>query len=274
MKIGIIANPEKSLAKKILPELIKRLKEKGGIPLPETILKNILYVEPLFSIDKIREESDVVLALGGDGTLLRAARIILEKETPILGINLGSLGFLADIEVDRIWVAIQNLMDRKYEIEKRMTLEVSVSRNHFFALNDIVISHSTVGRMIDMEIFMNGKLLTTVLLDGLIISTPTGSTAYNLASQGPILHPGLSAIIVNPICPHSLSFRPMVLSQDSIIEIQVRKGDAILTADGQREAEIEKSNRYCVKRGKYYVNLIKTGEKSFFEILKTKLKWG
>lgn len=275
MKIGIIANPQKGDAKNVVPEIIKWLKEKGHEVFVIEECKAIVEgLAPVVSAEHLRNNAAVILAMGGDGTLLKSARIVASKGIPILGINLGGLGFLTEVSLDNLYPVLDKLVNRDYVIEKRMVLEALVENKKLFGLNDIVVQQSGSGRMLSVTIHVDGEYLSSFAADGVIISTPTGSTAYSLAAYGPILYPTLEAIIINFICPHALGARPMVISKDSEIEMELKSSEAILVADGQEKIGVKLGDKISIKKAPYTINLIKSGTRSFYGILRTKLRWG
>ncbi|MBI4722173.1 MAG: NAD(+)/NADH kinase [Candidatus Stahlbacteria bacterium] len=280
MKIGIIANPNKSMVKSVFPELIQWLvqqhqevwiAEENELPI-ERGLNSSFQVCAKFQDIVLRTE--VILAMGGDGTLLKAAHIVGASELPILGINLGGLGFLTEVGVDEMYSALTKLIDSQYILETRMVLESSIGDDKFYGLNDIVITGIGGGRMLHLVVWVDGNYLSHFSSDGMIFSTPTGSTAYSLAALGPILHPATEAIVLNFICPHTLGARPIVVGADAIIEAKCENSDATVVIDGQDKVLVNKNKKIIVRRANYKVNLIKAGTRNFYELLRTKLKWG
>ena len=226
---------------------------------------------------------DLILSVGGDGTLLSTARAAGTRDVPILGLNLGTLGFLTEVNRDEIEICLDLLIEGKLEIEQRMRLEVSVIRNgeeiaNHLALNDVVVTKTALSRMIDLATYADGKKVTIYHADGLILSTPTGSTAYSLSAAGPILLPGLEAIVLTPICPHSLNQRPLVLSQQTEIEVVMQLGGggggATLTVDGQEGLELIDLDRIVTRCSPHPVRIVSPAFRTRFEILHSKLHWG
>jgi NAD+ kinase len=225
------------------------------------------------------------VVLGGDGTLLSIARLVGERETPILGINLGGLGFLTEITTEEAQAALARVLDGDYEVDRRITLEATVEshatgvgrvdRESFRALNDVVINKRALGRMLDLNVVARGERFCSYRADGLIIATPTGSTAYALSAGGPIVFPTLDIVVLAPICPHTLSNRPVVLPDSFEIEVRVKSDDngAMLTVDGQQTARITSTDTLRVRRGKNPVVLVRSSH-SYFEIWRNKLRWG
>ena len=223
---------------------------------------------------------DVVSVFGGDGTLLYAARLIGAKGTPIIGINLGSLGFLTEVRVDEMYAAFEGLLSGEYRLEERMLLNVEVVREdkviaQYLALNDAVINKGALARIIDLEVSVNSEPVLFTRADGLIISTPTGSTAYSLAAGGPILYPTLGAFILAPICPHALASRPVVISDRDTMGICLRHGaDMMLTVDGQVGMPLQQQDYLRVHRAPASLKLALPFGRTFFKLLREKLRWG
>jgi NAD+ kinase len=225
--------------------------------------------------------SDLYVVIGGDGTLLMAARAIAERPRPILGINLGGLGFLTETGPDEMEEVLGEMLARRYSLDRRIGLEVSVLRGartvmRQVTLNDAVINKSALARIIEIGLSIDGAPVTDYKSDGLIISTPTGSTAYSLSAGGPIVHPNLKAFLITPICPHTLSMRPLVVPDDSIAEITLRTGDSevYLTLDGQVGHPLKTKDRVRVRRSRRPILMVRSPRKSYFEILRRKLHWG
>jgi NAD+ kinase len=226
-------------------------------------------------------KADLIISLGGDGTLLNIAPLVERPEVPILGVNLGALGFITEVAVDELEPVLNKTLSGDYEVEKRMTLEVRVlgknGRAHKFrVLNDVVIAKGARSRIIDLETYVGKDYLCTYRADGLIISTPTGSTAYSLAAAGPILEPTLGAIVLAPICPHTLTHRPIVVPSNAVIRVTLRSfGDTvILIPDGQQGMRLNNGDRVEARDYGLPVSLIKLPSRSYYEILREKLKWG
>jgi len=229
----------------------------------------------------IPDTVDWVAVLGGDGTLLGAARKVGRYGLPILGINLGGLGFLTEIPAKRLYVDMERLIAGDIDIETRIMLQARVIRNGeeaccFSALNDVVINKGALARIIELAVLIDDRFLTTFRADGLIISTPTGSTGHNLSAGGPILYPDLEALIVTPICPFTLTHRPIILPGTSIIEISMGgpSEEVLLTFDGQVGFDLMDHDRVIVSKSEKKLKLIKSPNQDYFDILRTKLKWG
>jgi NAD+ kinase len=225
---------------------------------------------------------DLLIVLGGDGTLLAAARAVGERAVPLLGVNLGTLGFLAETSGDALFDALEGALDGRLVVAERMRLEVIVERGgdtveRCLALNDAVIGKSALSRMIDLETRADGARVTTYHSDGLIVATPTGSTAYSLSAGGPILVPEGRSIVLTPICPHTLTQRPLVLPESCHIEILVldtRGGDVHLTVDGQVGIQLVEGDRVQLARSEHPARLLVWPGRSRFEVMREKLRWG
>ncbi len=225
---------------------------------------------------------DLVVVLGGDGTLLSVAQALGSRAVPVLGVNLGSLGFLTEIAIDELYPALEQALAGRLESESRMRLAVRAERGErelvrALALNDAVIAKSGPSRMIELETRADGIEVTTYHADGLIVATPTGSTAYSLSAAGPLVLPGLEAIVLTPICPHTLTQRPAVFPQTCHIEIRVcatRDADVYLTVDGQEGIALREGDRVSVSRSDHPLQLLASPTRNRYEILREKLRWG
>ena len=223
---------------------------------------------------------DVVAVFGGDGTLLYAARLVAASGVPILGVNLGSLGFLTEVKVEEMQLAFSRLLAGDYELEPRMLLEVEIIRRQnrearFLALNDAVINKGALARIIELEVTASSDLVMLIRADGLIISTPTGSTAYSLSAGGPILYPSLEAFIITPICPHTLTNRPVVVPDGVVLGVKLRHGaDVMLTVDGQIGVPLQANDELRISKATPVVRLVQATGNTFFRLLREKLKWG
>jgi NAD+ kinase len=223
-----------------------------------------------------------VVVLGGDGTLLGAARRIGRYGVPILGINMGGLGFLTGIPLDQIYPVMDAMINGELEVESRIMLETRVFRQgkmvfHFQVLNDVVINKSTLARIIDLDVTIDDEFLTTFRADGLIISTPTGSTAYNLSAGGPILYPTMETFVLTPICPFTLTNRPIIFPDSAVIRIRMGKESeqtVVLTFDGQVGFDLLHEDRLDIRKSQEKITLFKPPDHSYFKILRTKLMWG
>ena len=226
---------------------------------------------------------DMIIVLGGDGTLLSVARLVANgrSDVPIFGVNLGSLGFMAELSLDELYRNLEKSISGRLVTEERMMLEASVVREgkriaRYRVLNDAVINKGALARMMELKVSVNDGHLTTLRADGLILATPTGSTAYSLSAGGPIIHPTIHCFVVTPICPHTLSNRPIALPDDVVVKVRLTSlsEDVSLTLDGQIGFPLEPDDVVEIKKSRFRIKLIKHPGKSYYEILRTKLKWG
>ncbi len=277
--VGLVAKYQERKAAQMVRWLIPWLKKRGK----KVCVENGLARAGAQSCSKkeMALKADLIISLGGDGTLLNIAPLVERPEVPILGVNLGALGFITEVAVDELESVLSKTLSGDYEVEKRMTLEVRVlgknGRAHKFrVLNDVVIAKGARSRIIDLETYVGKDYLCTYRADGLIISTPTGSTAYSLAAAGPILEPTLGAIVLAPICPHTLTHRPIVVPSNAVIRVTLRSfGDTvILIPDGQQGMRLNNGDRVEARDYGLPVSLIKLPSRSYYEILREKLKWG
>lgn len=279
-KIAIFAKVHDPRCQGVAGELIAWLEERGLVPLVEAHFARHLG-RPGTASEEIPDLADMAVVLGGDGTLISAARLLGAREIPILGVNLGSLGFLTEITLDELYPALEACLDGDYRVSERMMLAVTVERSDdtvfsHRVLNDAVINKGALARIIDMESLVNDHYLTTYKADGLIISSPTGSTGYCLSANGPIVHPDLECLTITPICPHTLTNRPIVLeaSADIAIRLISKDEDVYLTLDGQVGMELKCGDIIRVRRAEHRTRLVMSRSKDYFEVLRTKLKWG
>lgn len=232
------------------------------------------------SAREIADNCDLLIALGGDGTMISTARLVSGKGTPVLGINLGTLGYLTEFAIDEAMPALETLIRGEYELDRRMMLDWRVLRDGDqvgggTALNDVVVNKSALARIIDIDCWIGPHYVTGYRADGLIVATPTGSTAYNLSAGGPIIVPGAEAISICPICPHTLTNRPLVLPFDAEIKLQMntREQEVMFTADGQTGMPLMTGDRVEISRSEKTFNTVRAKDRDYFEILRSKLKW-
>ncbi|MBN2414428.1 NAD(+)/NADH kinase [bacterium] len=284
MKIGVYANLDKPNVVAALPRLFS-LFESNSI---ESVVSNKLiklYNPGTASVNAVDpalmpDIADIIVTLGGDGTILSAARLIGDRNVPILGINLGGLGFLTEVSIEELQPALRRLRDNDYLIDKRMVLHADIATEGkiltYYALNDLVLSRGSSLRMLEMSVYIDDEFFNTYESDGLIISTPTGSTAYSLSSGGPIVAPSLHSIILNPICPHAITVRPIVISAESEIKVEIHTSQALMqmTVDGQVQAETAEGSRITMRKARFEIGLISFSEHTFFTRLREKLQWG
>lgn len=281
MKIGIIANIQKPKVAETLQPFINWLLERNIGPVMSHQLYDWLKFDnprvKIVDLDGLAKSSDLVIAMGGDGTMLTAARLIGKWEKPLVGINLGGLGFLTEFPVEELYEKMEKIIAGEYSVERRMVLTARVLEEHqqrvYFALNDMVLDRGGSPRVIRVDVTIDGEYFNTYISDGIIVSTPTGSTAYSLAAWGPIVVPSLESIILNPICPHSLTARPTVIPASSRIVLKAHS-DNLLSVDGQKNVQIASEISIEVQKGDFYVHLVSLKEHSFFDLLRKKLQWG
>jgi len=281
-RIGIVAKTDRAEAKDVVAGLLQWCAARDCVPVLD---KETAALCPNAGVAAARKpdlpgQVDVLLVLGGDGTLLSMARLVGDLGVPILGVNLGGLGFLAALTVDELYPALESLLRDELVIEERMMLVATVSRqgerlSEYAALNDMVITKSAMSRIIRLEVAVDGELATGYRADGLIISTPTGSTAYCLSAGGPIVYPTMDAVVLTPICSHTLTNRPIVLPASLRIEVTLATDqDVMLTADGQVGFALKPWDTVEIRRASARTRLLRPPHKNFFSVLRTKLKWG
>ena len=226
-------------------------------------------------------EAELAVVVGGDGTLLAAARLLGDRQVPIVAINHGGLGFLTEVTLDEMYPALERVLAGEFVTQSRMMMDSEVSRRgaavtRSRALNDVVINKGTLSRMIELEVHVDGQYVSRFRADGLIVATPTGSTAYNISAGGPIIFPTMGAMIVTPICSHTLTNRPIVLPESVNVEIVVRSAqdDVYVTVDGQVGLRLETDDRILVRKSEVAVQLVAPADKNYFDVLRGKLKWG
>lgn len=280
-KIGIMAKVHDPRCQGIANELLSWLTAHGHEPLVEAHLARHMGCAGLEK-NVIGCQADLMVVLGGDGTLISAVRAIGTHDVPILGVNLGSLGFLTEITVDELYPALDSWFNGNHQISERMMLEVALCRNGTIleshqVLNDVVINKGAMARIIDLETSIDGLSLTTFKSDGLIIASPTGSTGYSLSAGGPIIHPLMQCIVITPICPHTLTNRPVLVDDSSLIAVRLNSlpdEEVFLTLDGQVGVRLKGGDVVTVTRGKKKAQLISSRQRHYFEVLREKLKWG
>lgn len=278
---GIIAKKNKPEASELAKSIVSWLDKKGIQTLVEREVAESIGHPNAIERETIPSNVDLIVVLGGDGTLLSVARQKSTASIPILGINLGGLGFLTETFKEETFEALEKVVAGDFETDKRLMLKATVRRGDTVVgestvLNDVVINKGALARIIDLETYIDGGYLATFNADGLILSTPTGSTAYSLAAGGPIVYPSLDSIIMNPICPHTLTNRPLVLPDRCKIRVILKSAnqDVHITLDGQEGMPLEGDDIVEVRKAENYIYLIKSSSKTYFELLRTKLRWG
>ena len=281
-RIAIVSKPNKEELGVLLPELVEWLRKHGYEPAVDC--EGAAYCQTVECVDraKMPELNPVlVIVLGGDGTMLAAARVFAAARTPILGVNLGFLGFLTEIRLADLYTTLESWCNDCHTLDARAMLHASMWRDGkeicvYHALNEVVLSKGDIARMGDFAVELNGKPVARFRADGVIVSTPTGSTAYTLAANGPILTPDVDALVVTPICPHLLTLRPLVVPGEASLAVRVEgvPNHCLLTVDGQQAIPMRLGDEVRCRRSNYTVNLVRIKESGFFEALRTKLSWG
>ena len=281
-KIGIVSKPKKTEIREIVPQLVAWLRERGiEVSIDKETGAILESSEKCLTRNELPGKVDLLVVLGGDGTLLAAARSLYPREIPIFAVNLGDLGFLTVITRDELYPALEGVLSGNYRSERRVQIEGELVRadeilSTFRALNDVVLNKGAIARIQDFEVYADGEFISNYKSDGLIISTPTGSTAYSLAAGGPVVSPSVEAFIVTPICAHTLTNRPLVLRDSATIEIVVKsqREAAYLTVDGQVGIATHSEDIIRLRKSGSYVELIQPPQRNYYEILRQKLKWG
>jgi len=281
-RIGIISKPKKTEIREIVPPLIQWLRERNiEVYIDKETGTIVESPEKTLTRNELPGQVDLLVVLGGDGTLLAAARALNRKPVPILAVNLGGLGFLTVITREELYPALGMVLAGDFLTERRVQIEGELVRadeviSSFLALNDVVLNKGAIARILDFDVLVDGRFISTYKSDGLIVSTPTGSTAYSLAAGGPIVTPAVAAFIVTPICAHTLTHRPLVLPDSVTIEVVVKsqREAAYLTVDGQVGITAHSEDILRLKKAASSVEIIQPPHKAYFEILRQKLKWG
>ncbi|HEY7362607.1 MAG TPA: NAD(+)/NADH kinase [Methylomirabilota bacterium] len=281
-RVGIVAKPDAGAAPQVVQRLIQWLGARGLVALLDKETASLAPDLPVAqtSRSELPSQVDVIVVLGGDGTLLSVARAVGDLGVPILGVNLGGLGFLTATTLDEMTPALEALLAGRMAVEERMMLSARLHRGGnvagtFLGLNDVVIMKAATSRIIDLSVSVDGEPATAYRADGLIIATPTGSTAYSLSAGGPILFATMDAVVLTPICSHTLTNRPIVLPGSQRIEVAVLTSqDAVLTVDGQVGLALREHDRVEVARAASRIRLVRFPHTHFFSVLRTKLKWG
>src|SRR5512135_2435533 len=281
-RVAIVCRPHKEEIPRLLPELIAWLGKRGFEAIVDPVGGACTALVPTVEhADMPGFSPDLVIVLGGDGTLLSVARIFAASGTPILGVNLGYLGFLTEIRLADLYTTLEGWCANCHSIEERAMLHVEVWRDgepcsSHEGLNEAVVSKADMARMGDFAVVLDGKPVARFRADGVIVSTPTGSTAYTLAANGPILTPNVNAMVATPICPHLLTLRPIVVRGDALLTVGVVgiPNLALLTVDGQQAVELRLGDELRCQRSRHTVKLVRLNESGFFEALRSKLSWG
>jgi NAD+ kinase len=280
--VGIVSRPRREQLSGVLPPLLQWLETRGVRALyDEETADSLEKPSAARTRDELASESDLLLVLGGDGTLLAAARVAAPRGVPILPVNMGSLGFLTSFTLDEMFPALEDALAGRSAVSERIMLRAELARGGHVVdgqrvVNEAVINKGALARMIELELKIDDAFVCRYRADGLIVATPTGSTAYSLSAGGPIIHPSVESIVITPICPHTLSDRPLVVRDSSSIEV-ILSGDAesvFLTLDGQKGILMQSGDSVHIARAPERLKLIQPPRKSYFDILRSKLKWG
>lgn len=284
--VGVVARPDLEGAGALLEGLVSWLTQRGLVACIEErtaeLLPDAAHRECVLPGREMARRADVLLVLGGDGTLLAASHLLDGRSVPVLGVNFGHLGFLTEITLPEMYPALEAVLEGRYTYEERRMLRAVARRDgqadvEAHVLNDVVITKAALSRIIEVEVSVDDLFVSRFRADGLIVSSPTGSTAYNLAAGGPILHSRLPAMVLTPICPHMLTNRPVVISDEAVVELRLRdaeEGEVHLTFDGQRGLPLSGRDTVRVTGSPRTVRLVKAPGRDYYEVLRTKLKWG
>jgi NAD+ kinase len=278
--VGIISKPRSEEAVRVVPELVAWLAQRGVSARVDPETATYLHRSDGLPRESVPEGAQLLIVLGGDGTLLSAARALAGRDIPLFAVNLGNLGFLTAITVDELYPRLERVLAGDYRVSRRRMLHTEVWRKGqlagaYEALNDISLAKADIARIIDLEVHVDDHFMCLYKADGLIVSTPTGSTAYSLSAGGPIMVPTVAALCITPICPHMLTNRPVIVPDDAVIQLTLcSENTTYLTVDGQVGQQLGKGDRVVCRRSEHTVNLIRPGGVQFFDVLREKLKWG
>lgn len=286
-RIGIVVKPHQPDALNTICDVVQWLAERsiavvGG---PEIERERVEHetgcaVQQL-NQDELPASVDLMLVLGGDGTMIATARMLGDHEVPVLGVNYGGLGYLAEFRIEELFSALESILNGNYRLDRRVMLAAELLRDsevvtRMRVLNDVVINKSALARIIEIEAYLNQQYVNSFRADGLIVSTPTGSTAYNLSAGGPVIYPSMNAVVITPICPFTLSNRPLVVPDDSIIELSLKteREEVALTLDGQVGIPMQVNDRVVIRKSHTTFNLVQPMNRNYFDVLRDKLRWG
>jgi len=280
--VAIVSKPQKEELSALLPELVLWMKAHGLDPILDPVSGNYTHAARVVARHLLPAENpELVVVLGGDGTLLSAARVFAKTSIPILSVNLGSLGFLTEVRLSDLYSTLEGWCSNCFTVDARFMLHSELWREgelftEHEALNDVVVAKGAIARMGDFRVMLDGQLAAVFRADGVIVATPTGSTAYSLAANGPILVPDVDALIITPVCPHLLTIRPMVVRGDARLSVSIEgvPDQTFLTVDGQEAIALKVGDELRCRRSEYSVKLLRLGPTGFFDVLRAKLKWG
>jgi NAD+ kinase len=286
-RVGIVLKPHQPDALKTMCELATWLAERsitlvGGPEIERERIKQ----QTGCAVEQVEEEKlgasvDLILVLGGDGTMIATARLLGDSKVPVLGVNYGGLGYLAEFRIEELYTALESILSGNYRLDERVMLDVELMRSDESVtsnrvLNDVVINKSALARIIEIEAYFNRQFVNSFRADGLIVSTPTGSTAYNLSAGGPVIYPSMNAVVITPICPFTLSNRPIVVPDDAVIELCLKtdQEDVALTLDGQVGFPLKVEDRVVIRKSQNTFSLVQPMNRNYFDVLRDKLRWG
>src|SRR5215813_9394465 len=286
-RIGVVVKPHQPEALETLCELTEWLTARGVALVGgravdgERIEHETGCLIEVIAEQELPQKVDLILVLGGDGTMIATARMLGDSAVPVIGVNYGGLGYLAEFRIEELFTALESILAGDYKLEKRVMLAVELRRGDEVVtkncvLNDVVMNKSALARIIQIETYLNEQFVNSFRADGLIVSTPTGSTAYNLSAGGPIIFPTMNTVVITPICPFTLSNRPIVVPDDSVIEVRLmtEQEDVALTLDGQVCFPLEAGDRAVIRKSHAAFNLVQPPDQNYFDVLRNKLKWG
>lgn len=286
-RIGVVVKPHQPDALQTLCELTQWLNERqitlvGGPAVDrERIEHETGCAVEVVADEELAKSANLVLVLGGDGTMIATARMIGDGEVPVIGVNYGGLGYLAEFRIEELFSALEAILAGNYKLERRLMLEVELRRGEELVtrnrvLNDVVVNKSALARIIKIEAYLDQQFVNSFRADGLIVATPTGSTAYNLSAGGPVIYPSMNTVVITPICPFTLSNRPIVVPDDSLIEVRLMTDneEVALTLDGQVGFPMKVGDRIVIRKSETTFNLVQPMNRNYFDVLRDKLKWG
>lgn len=286
-RVGVVVKPHQPDALKTICKLVVWLHEHSialvGTPdlEKERVEHETGCVVDAVAGEELAGQVDLIIVLGGDGTMIATARMVGDTEVPVLGINYGSLGYLAEFRMEEMFPALETILEGRYQIDSRVMLAAELFRAdeqlmRSRVLNDVVINKSALARIIEIEASLNGQFVNSFRADGLIVSTPTGSTAYNLSAGGPVIYPSMNGVVITPICPFTLSNRPIVVPDDAVIELSLKtpNEEVALTLDGQVGVPLQVEDRIVIKKSRTAFNLVQPMNRNYFDVLRDKLRWG
>lgn len=286
-RIGVVVKPHQPDALQTLCRLTAWLHERhitliGGQTLDhERIEHETGCAVEVVADNELAKSADLIVVLGGDGTMIATARMVSDSEVPVIGVNYGGLGYLAEFRIEELFSALEAILGGDYKLERRLMLAIELRRGEEVVtqnrvLNDVVVNKSALARIIEIEAYLNGQFVNSFRADGLIVATPTGSTAYNLSAGGPVIYPSMNAVVITPICPFTLSNRPIVVPDDSVIEVRLmtKNEEVALTLDGQVGFPLQVGDRIVIRKSETTFNLVQPMNRNYFDLLRDKLKWG